>query len=130
MRPRDFIDVLENRQLPRCAAAGARADALRNLLVHLFFIDHDLDKRELVLLERVLPDGHSGRDFVKLVAARQLDLERVAALFPDEDERRDILELADQAAWGDEKVVLRERTLLDRLTEVLGVTRDQVHPTR
>lgn len=123
MRPRDFIDVLENRQLPRCAASGDRADALRGLLVHLFFIDHDLDKRELVLLERVLPDGVSGRDFVKSVAARKLDLERVAQLFPERADREDILELADQAAWGDEKVVVRERTLLDRLTEVLGVTR-------
>src|ERR1700755_1877383 len=123
MRPRDFIDALENRQLPRCTARGDRPDALRNLLVHLFFIDHDLDKRELVLLERVLPDGVTGRDFVKAVAARKLDLERVAELFPDPKDREDILELADQAAWGDEKVVLRERTLLDRLTEVLGVTR-------
>lgn len=123
MRPRDFIDALENRQLPRCTARGDRADALRSLLVHLFFIDHDLDKRELVLLERVLPDGVSGRDFVKAVAARKLDLERVAQLFPERQDREDILELADQAAWGDEKVVLRERTLLDRLTEVLGVTR-------
>src|ERR1700712_3200983 len=128
MRPRDFIDALENRQLPRCAAQGDRPDALRNLLVHLFFIDHDLDKRELVLLERVLPEGHSGCDFVRSVAARKLDLERGAELFPDEEDRKDILELADQAAWGDEKVVVRERTLLDRLTEVLGLAGDQEHP--
>jgi hypothetical protein len=122
MRPRDFLDVLENRQLPRCAAQGEHADALRTLLVHLFFIDHDLDKRELVLLERVLPEGSRGRDYVKSVAARKLDLERVAQLFPDAQDRQDILELADHAAWGDEKVVLRERTLLDRLTDVLGIS--------
>ena len=120
MRPRDFIDVLENRQLPRCTASGERAELLRSLLVHLFFIDLDLDKRELQLLERVLPDV-SVRDYVKVVAARKLDLQRLAALFPDPGERRDILELAEHAAWGDAKLVSRERAVLDRLREALGL---------
>jgi uncharacterized tellurite resistance protein B-like protein len=120
MRPRDFIAVLENRQLPRSTATGERAELLRSLLVHLFFIDHDLDKRELQLLERVLPEGNL-RDYVKSVASRKLDLERLAAAFPDLDERRDIMELAEHAAWGDEKLVVRERAVLDRLAEILGV---------
>jgi hypothetical protein len=89
--------------------------------VHLFFIDHDLDKRELALLERVLPSTTSARDYVKLVAARKLDLERLAVLFPDPEDRTDIVTLAEHAVWSDEKVELRERSLLDRLTEVLGV---------
>jgi hypothetical protein len=121
MRPRDFIDVIEDRQLPRCVATGERAELLRSLLVHLFFIDHDLDKRELVLLERVLPDANV-RDYVKTVATRKLDLERLAAAFPELEERRDIIELAEHAAWGDEKLVMRERAVLDRLTEILGVS--------
>lgn len=120
MRPRDFIDVLENRQLPRCAATGERPELLRSLLVHLFFIDHDLDKRELLLLERVLPEINV-RDYVKSVAARKLDLERLAAVFTDPGERRDIIQLAEHAAWGDEKLELRERAVLDRLNEILGV---------
>jgi hypothetical protein len=124
MRPRDFIDVLENQRLPRCAASGERAELLRILLVHLFFIDHDLDKRELMLLERVLPEG-SVRDYVKTVAARRLDLERLAALFPDPNERRDIIQLAQHAAWGDEKLVRREQDVLDRLMAALGVEPDQ-----
>ena len=124
MRPRDFIDVLENQRLPSSAATGERAELLRSLLVHLFFIDHDLDKRELRLLERVLPEG-SVRDYVKTVAARKLDLERLAAVFPDADERRDIIKLAQHAAWGDEKLVHREQDVLDRLMEALGVTPDQ-----
>jgi uncharacterized tellurite resistance protein B-like protein len=127
MRPRDFVDVLENRQLPRCAATGERAEQLRSLLVHLFFIDHDLDKRELQLLERVLPELNV-RDYVKTVAARKLDLERLAALFPDPAERRDIVVLAEHAAWGDEKLVQRERSVLDRLSEVLGVEPDASDP--
>lgn len=124
MRPRDFIDVLENQRLPRCAASGERADLLRSLLVHLFFIDHDLDKRELQLLERVLPEGNI-RDYVKSVAARKLDLARLAEVFPDPDERRDIIKLAQHAAWGDEKLVSREQAVLDRLMEALGGVRDE-----
>gem|GEM_PF-2491799 len=127
MRPRDFIAVLEDRRLPPCAATGERAELLRSLLVHLFFIDHDLDKRELQLLERVLPDI-SVRDYVKSVAARKLDLERLAAVFPELDERRDIIKLAEHAAWGDEKLVLRERAVLDRLTEILGVVPPELDP--
>lgn len=100
---------------------------MRSLLVHLFFIDHDLDKRELQLLERVLPDTNV-HDYVKSVAARKLDLERIAAVFPDLDERRDIIKLAEHAALGDEKVVLRERAVLDRLAEVLGVAPAELDP--
>ena len=127
MRPRDFIAVLEDRRLPRCTASGERAELLRSLLVHLFFIDHDLDKRELQLLERVLPEINV-RDYVKSVAARKLDLERLAAAFPELDERRDIIKLAEHAAWEDEKLVLRERAVLDRLTEVLGVVPPELDP--
>lgn len=125
MRPRDFIDVLENQRLPRSAASGERAELLRSLLVHLFFIDHDLDKRELRLLERVLPEGSSVRDYVKSVAARKLDLAHLAAVFTDPDERRDIIQLAQHAAWGDEKLVRREQDVLDRLMEALDSAPDQ-----
>jgi hypothetical protein len=123
MRPRDFIDVLENPRLPPSAASGERAELLRSLLVHLFFIDHDLDKRELRLLERVLPEG-SVLAYVKTVAARKLDLARLAAVFPDPDDRRDIVQLAQHAAWGDEKLVRREQAVLDRLMEALGFVPD------
>jgi hypothetical protein len=127
MRPRDFIAVLEDRRLPRSTATGERAELLRSLLVHLLFIDHDLDKRELQLLERVLPDTNVG-DYVKSVAARKLDLERLAAVFTELDERRDIIKLAEHAAWGDEKLVLRERAVLDRLTEILGLVPPELDP--
>jgi uncharacterized membrane protein YebE (DUF533 family) len=129
MRPRDFIDVLEDRRLPPCAATGERAELLRSLLVHLFFIDHDLDKRELQLLQRVLPDVNV-RDYVKTVAARKLDMERLVALFPDPAERADIMTLAEHAAWGDDKLVLRERAVLDRLGTALGIAADELKGKR
>ena len=39
MRPRQFLEALEDPDAPRCAATGERAEILRTLLVHLFFAD-------------------------------------------------------------------------------------------
>lgn len=118
MRPREFLAVLEDPTLPPCTAAGEQAESLRRLLVHLFFADLDLDKRELKLLERVLPHEDI-RDYVKAHAARKLDLDRLAALFPDAGDRADIVKLAEHAVWGDDTLARRERDLLDRLVERL-----------
>ncbi len=123
MRPRDFIDVLENPDAPRCAATCERADALRTLLVHLFFTDLDLDKRELALLGRVLPDVNA-REYVLAAAARRLNLDRLAALFPDPADRDDIVTLAEHAVWGDGRVQHEEWDLVERLAEKLGVVRE------
>jgi hypothetical protein len=123
MRPRDFITVLENPALPRCEVSGQHAEMLRTLLVHLFFIDLDFDKRELALLQRLMPDGDV-REYVKTTATRKLDLDRLAALFPDAQDRDDIVTLAEHAAWGDDKLEQRERSLIERLMDRLGVVRE------
>src|SRR4051812_46879843 len=115
MRPRDFLDVLDNPELPRCDAVGERADALRTLLAHLFFADLDFDKRELKILRRVLPDVNL-REHVSSLAARRLDLDQLSELFPDAADRRDIIALAEHAAWGDEKLEHGERSLIERLS--------------
>lgn len=122
MRPRDFISVLEDPSLPRCEVSGEHAEILRILVVHLFFIDLDFDRRELQLLQRLMPEGNI-RDFVKTAATRKLDLDRLATLFPDAQDRDDIVTLAEHAAWGDEKLERRERDLIDRLTDRLGLAR-------
>ena len=122
MRPRDFLDVIENPDLPRCTAGGEQAELLRTLLVHLLFADLELDKRELQLLRRVLPDVEP-REYVKSAATRKLDLDRMAELFPDASDRRDIVRLAEHAAWGDEKISDRERSLIARLIDRLHVER-------
>jgi hypothetical protein len=123
MRPRDFLDVLENPQLPRCEVGGEQAELLRTLLVHVFFADLEFDKRELSLLKRVLPDV-STREYVKTAASRRLDLDRLAELFPDVADRDDIVRLVEHASWSDEKVERREASLLQRLVEKLGLARD------
>jgi hypothetical protein len=123
MRPRDFLDALDDPSLPRCAASGERADILRSLLVQLFFVDLNFDKRELLLLARVLPDIDV-HEYVKSVVARRLDLDRIAALFPDPHDRLDIVTLAEHAIWGDDKLEHREADILHRLADKLGVLRE------
>jgi hypothetical protein len=122
MRPRQFLEVLENPEAPRCAVIDEQAEMLRTLLVHLFFVDLDLDKREMELLARVLPEGDVP-GHIKALAARKLNLDRLAALFPDPVDRDDIVTLAEHAMWGDNNVDRREWDLVERLVETLGVVR-------
>jgi hypothetical protein len=99
-----------------------QAEMLRTLLVHLFFIDLELDQGEMDLLARVLPDGDV-HEYVKSAAARRLNLERLALLFPDPVDRDDIVTIAEHAIWGDNKIDRREWDLVERLVEALGVVR-------
>jgi hypothetical protein len=100
-----------------------QADMLRTLLVHLFFVDLDLDQGEMDLLARVLPDGDA-RAYVASAATRRLNLDRLAALFPDPVDRDDIVTIAEHAMWGDNNPDRREWDLVERLVEKLGVVRD------
>lgn len=122
MRPREFLDVLDDPELPRCEVTGEQAEMLRRMLVHLFFADLDFDSRELKLLKRVIPDVNT-RDYVKAIAAQRLDLERLAIVFPDPTDRDDIVTLAEHAMSTDGKVERREWSLVTRLRETLGVSR-------
>jgi len=122
MRPRQFLEVLENPDAPRCGVVDEQAEMLRTLLVHLFFVDLHLDQGEMDLLSRVLPDGDA-RGYIQAAAARRLNLDRLAALFPDPVDRDDIVTLAEHAVWGDSNVDRREWDLVDQLVEKLGVER-------
>lgn len=95
---------------------------LRTLLVHLFFADLDLDKGEFSMLKRVLPSVDV-RGYILSLAARRLDLDKLAALFPDALDRDDIVTLAEHAVWSDNRVARAEWDLVDRLVEKLGVER-------
>ena len=121
MRPHEFLAVLEDPELPPCEITGEHAEILRTLLVHLFFADLELDRRELILLRRVLPSRDT-REYVKSLAARRLDLDRLAELFPDPADRAAIVKLAEHAAWGDDRLEGREQRLLDRVVDKLGLS--------
>ena len=122
MRPRQFLEALQGPGAPTCGDSDERAEMLRTLLVHLVFVDMDLDRREMDMLARVFPEGDIG-DHIKRAAVRRLNLDRLAALFPDPADREDIVLLAEHAVWGDRNVDRRERDLLERLIEKLGVMR-------
>jgi hypothetical protein len=123
MRPREFLDVLERPELPRCEVVDEQAELLRSMLVHLFFADLDFDQRELTLLQRVLPAGNT-REYVTSLAARRLDLDRLASLFPDAADRADIVKLAEHAMSSDGKIAPREWSLVGRLRDKLSVARE------
>ena len=123
MRPREFLDVLENPAAERCGVMNEHAEMLRTLLVHILFVDMNLEKGEMDLLARVFPAGDV-REHIKAAAARRLNLDRLAALFPDPVDRDDIITLAEHAVWGDDTVDRREWDLVDQLVEKLGVVRD------
>jgi hypothetical protein len=123
MRPREFLEALQNPEAPRYQVIDEQAEMLRTLLVHLFFVDLELDKGEMDLLARVLPDGDV-REYVKSAAARRLNLDRLAQLFPDPVDRDDIVTIAEHAMWGDNKVDRREWDLVERLVEKLDVVRN------
>ena len=122
MRPRQFLEALKEPRAPGCGVVDERAEILRTLLVHLVFVDMDLDRREMDMLARVFPQGDV-REHIKSAAVRRLDMDRLAELFPDPVDRDDIVILAEHAVWRDNNVDRRERDLLERLVEKLGVVR-------
>lgn len=122
MKPADFIHVLENPEAPRLSAAGERAELLRTLLVHLFYADKRVAPGEVALLARLLPDGDA-EHYILEAGKRELDLDRIAAAFPDPQDRDDIITLAEHAVWGDNEIDSSEWDLVDQLVEKLGVVR-------
>ncbi|HEX6241715.1 MAG TPA: hypothetical protein VFZ61_12495 [Polyangiales bacterium] len=122
MKPADFLHVLDNPDAPRLAAGGEGAELLRTLIVHLFYADKRVAPGEVALLARLLP--HDDVDHYILEAGqRDLDLDRIATVFPDAKDRDDIITLAEHAVWGDNEIDSSEWDLVDQLVEKLGVVR-------
>jgi hypothetical protein len=124
MKPSELIELLENPQAPTKVDRDEPTELLLTMLVHLFVADRRLDDRELNLLARILPDGQDARSYVDELSKRELDLDRLAQLFPNPSDRDDIVTLAEHGVWGDDEVDPREWDIVDRLVEKLGVTRD------
>jgi len=124
MKPRELINLLENPGAPKAIVMSEQTELLLTLLVHMFFVDKRLDEREVALLQRILPDGPDVQTYIDTLSQRPLDLDRLAALYPDPSDRDDIVTLAEHAVWGDDEVDPREWDLVDKLVEVLGVVRD------
>lgn len=124
MKPRDFIQLLDDPKASRSVDRSEENELLLTMLVHLFFADRRLDEAEVALLKRVLPGDAEVQTYIDELRDRTLDIERLGALFPDAKDRDDIITLAEHAVWGDNEVDAREWDLVDQLVEKLGVVRD------
>lgn len=123
MKPSDLLRVLDDPKLPGITKQDAQSELLLTLVAHLFFADERLDRGELALMERLLPPNIDAREHVESLTKRPLDLPALAAMFPDPQDRDDIVTLAEHAVWGDDEVDSREWDLVDQLVEALGVDR-------
>ena len=124
MKPGQLIHLLENPKSPRPVESDEQTEILLTLLVHMFFADRRLDDGEVALISRLLPVGQEPQPYIETLSQRELDLDRLAALFPDPTDRDDIITLAEHAVWGDDEVDPREWDFVDKLVEKLGVSRD------
>jgi uncharacterized tellurite resistance protein B-like protein len=124
MKPGELIHLLENPDAPRSLERTEQTEILLTLLAHMFFADRRLDQREVALIQRILPAGQEAEGYIEELSKRALDLDRLATLFPDPQDRDDIITLAEHAVWGDDEVDPREWDFVDKLVEKLGVSRD------
>lgn len=124
MKPAQLIHLLEHPEAPRAVPRTEQTEILLTMIVHVCFADRRLEAGEAKLLERIVPAGVEVQSYIAELRERELDFDRMAALFPDAKDRDDIVTLAEHAVWGDDEVDPREWDLVDRLVETLGVTRD------
>ena len=124
MKPGHLIHLLDNPDAPRTVQRDEPTEILLTLLVHMFFADRTLADGEVALIKRILPEGVDTQSYIDELSKRSLDLDRLAALFPDAKDRDDIVTLAEHAVWGDDEVDPREWDFVDKLVEKLGVSRD------
>jgi uncharacterized tellurite resistance protein B-like protein len=124
MKPRDFIQLLDDPTASPTIERSERSELLLTMLAHLFFADRRLDDGEVTLLKRLLPAETDVQGYIEELAAAKLDIARLGELFPDARDRDDIITLAEHAVWGDNEVDAREWDLVDKLVEQLGVERE------
>jgi len=124
MKPGHLIHLLDNPDAPRTVQRDEPTEILLTLLVHMFFADRTLADGEVALIKGILPEGVEAQSYIEELSKRPLDLDRLAAIFPDAKDRDDIVTLAEHAVWGDDEVDPREWDFVDKLVEKLGVSRD------
>ena len=123
MKPSELIRVLEDPSAPSLTQHDEGSLALLTLLAHVYFADGHVDEGELVQLRRLTSAEDVQARLAELAAAPH-DLDRLAALYPDPQDRDDIITLAEHAVWGDDEVDGAEWDLIDQLVEKLGVVRE------
>ena len=122
IRPRDFLDVLENDAAP-VQVNDTGGALLLHLLVHMFFADEVLHAKELAVLGRLVGAEDDGalREQVTEMGAMAMNFDKLAELYPDQQDRLDIITLAEHGFWADNQMEPQEMDVLDKLAEVFGI---------
>jgi hypothetical protein len=123
VKPRDLLLLMEREDAPRLPERDGGAELILTLLAHVLRCDRAIDDDELELLARMVPAGTDTRAYIEALGRRKLDLELLAATYPDPSDRRDLLVLAEHALWGDGHDDEREWDAIDELAHKLGVQR-------
>ena len=122
IRPSEFIHVLENPDAPSIQISDAGGALILRMLVYMFFADGELADKELALIQRLVgEDDESLRANITELNKIPMDWNKLAATYPDEKDRHDIITLAEHAYWGDDRVEPGEMDVLDKLAEVFGI---------
>lgn len=123
IRPRDFVAVLENPDASAVAIDDAGGALILRLLVHMFYADEELHEKELGLLGKLIGEDNNDalRDNVKKLSEVPMDFEKLAELYPEEEDRHDIITIAEHGYWGDDRAEPGEMDVLDKLAEVFGI---------
>ncbi len=123
MKPSDLIHVLENKDAPAISARTPEGELLLTMVAKVFFADRTLDDKEVRLFARLSGYESDTQAYVTALAAKELDYQKMAELFPDAQDRDDIITLAEHAVWGDDDFDSNEWDIVDRLVDVLGIER-------
>lgn len=122
-RPRDFIDVLENPDARPLQISDTGGALLLHLVVHIFFADEHLDDREIALLSELVGEESDAtlRERIVELGKLPMNYDKLAGEFPDEQDRRDIITIAEHAWWADNMIEPGEMDVADKLAELFGI---------
>lgn len=121
IRPREFLDVLEN-DAPPLHLKDVGGALLLHLMVHMFFADEELDDQELAVLKKLVGGADDDlREQVTKMNALPMSYKKLAEIYPERADQLDIITLAEHGFWADNQMEASEMDVLDKLADVFGI---------
>ena len=123
MKASDFIAVLENTDAAALSDHDEGGHALLVLLAKVYFADGRLHEGELAQMKRLTGTN----EVIALLAdlnKEDLKVARLGELYPDAQDRDDIVTLVEHAVWSDRDPDHKEWDIVDELVETLNIQRD------
>jgi hypothetical protein len=122
-RPSDFINILENPSARPLQISDTEGALLLHLIVHIFFADEHLDDREVKLLGELIGEKADDtlRERIGELGKLEMNFDKLAEVFPDKKDRRDIITIAEHAWWADNMIEPGEMDVADELAELFDI---------